>query len=524
MSAAGNFARASGHRLPASGLKAVTTAAALVLAACAHGSSSGAGDSSSGGPNSSGVAAVSEGEKVLATRPEIRPLGAFAAPVPRVHTLKNGLKVYIIEKAGDGMEALQLVVRRGSAREPAQLAGLTSLAMEALEAGSAGRSQAEMARALDAIGATVRAGASLDGAVVSGTAMVQRLGDLVPLFADVALRPNFDPKEWSRLLGQRQAELIAEQAEPRSGAGKSFSKAIYGDHPYGRAADGTIESVKAMKLDDAKALFRAFQPGESALIAVGGAPEAAVLESLRKAFESWSGAATQASADPAPQVVPAPAAHPRLVILDYPGKPQTVVRVGQPAVPRSSPDVLALRVWNSVLGGSFTSRLSANLREKHGYTYGAGSGFSFGVGPGPFVAASDVKTEVTAEALKELLGEVERAVAAPITDAELQKGKSLLTFGLVEGLEHADGAAAIMGQLFLYGLPENELATFPERLAKLTVADVQAAAGRALDPAKMTIVLAGDARLIEAQLATSGLGLPAPQRRDARGDVISARK
>jgi len=499
------------------------TAAALLLAACAHGGSSGAGDSSGSGSGS--AAAVSEGEKVLATRPVIQPLGAFAAPVPKVHTLKNGLKVYIIEKAGDGMEALQLVVRRGSAREPARLAGLTSLAMEALEAGSAGRSQAEMARALDAIGATVRAGASQDGSVVSGTAMVQRLDGLVPLFADVALRPNFDAKEWSRLLGQRQAELIAEQAEPRSGAGKSFSKAIYGDHPYGRAADGTIESVKAMKLEDAKALFQTFQPGESALIAVGGAPEATVLEALRKAFEGWShAAAAEASSDPAPQLVAAPKAHPRLVILDYPGKPQTVVRVGQPAVPRSSPDVLALRVWNSVLGGSFTSRLSANLREKHGYTYGAGSGFTFGVGPGPFVAGSDVKTEVTADALKELLGEVERAVAAPITDAELQKGKSLLTYGLVEGLEHADGAAAIMGQLFLYGLPENELATFPERLAKLTTAEVQAAAGRALDPAMMTIVLAGDAKLIEGQLATSGLNLPAPQRRDVRGDVMSAKQ
>ena len=491
-------------------LASVTLAAAAQLLACAHGGK---------GSDAAGAGGAQAGEIVLSVRPTIGPLGPFAAPVPKLHKLSNGLSLYVVEKEGDGMEALLLVVRRGSATDPAGLEGLASLAIEMLDAGSAGRSQAEMARALDAIGASVHASAGLDGSTISGAAMVQRLAELVPLFADVALRPNFDGKEWSRLLGLREAELLAERAEPRAVAARAFARALYQSHPYGRPVEGTVESVKAMRLEDAKAFFSAFRPGEAALVAVGGAREAEVVALLEKAFAGWAGA--NAGEPALPQAAAPPIDRPRLVEIDFPGKPQTVVRVGQPSVQRSSPDVLALRVWNSVLGGSFTSRLEQNLREKHGYTYGARSGFQFGVGAGPFAAVSEVKTEVTAEALRELLGEVERAVAAPITDAELAKGKALLAYGLVQGLEHAESAAGLIGQLFLNGLEPDELATFPARLRKLTVADVQAAARRALDPSKMTIVLAGDLKKVEPQLAAAKLGLPAPERRDAKGDVVS---
>jgi zinc protease len=489
----------------------VLAAAACSALACAH-----------GGPAQSGSATL-EGEAALASRPRIEPLGAFAAPVPRLHTFANGLKLFVIEKPGDGIEALQLIVKRGSADDPRQLPGLATLALEMLDAGAAGRSQTEMAAAADAIGASIRAGAGSDGSVISGSAMTSRAEALVALFADVALRPNFDEAEWARLLGQRQADLQAARAEPRVAASRAFGRAVYGEHPYGQPGEGTVESVKAMKLADAKAFYSSFRPAQAALVAVGGAPEAQIVELLRKAFEPWTGpAGGQEKVEP-PQARPAPAERPRLVVVDFPGKPQTVMRVGEPGVPRSSPDVLALRLWNSVVGGSFTSRLMQNLREKHGYTYGAGSGFAFAVGPGPFSASADVKTEVTAEALRELLSEVERALDAPISAEELGKAKSLLAFDLVQALEHADGAAAAFGQLFLYDLPLDEFQTFVPRLGKLTAQDVQAAARRALQTQQMTIVLVGDKKQIEAQLATSGLQLPAAQVRDVVGELAASR-
>ena len=482
----------------------VTAAALLSLIGCAHGGSG--------------------SEAVLKTRPQLIPLQPFAAPRPKVHTLKNGLKLLVVEKQGDGIEALQLVVKRGTADDPPQLAGAASLAMDMLEAGSAGRSQTQMAAAADAIGASLHAGVGVDGAALAGSAMVSNLEPLVALFADLALRPNFAEDEWKRIVGQRQADLLAARAEPTVAASRAFARAVYGDHPYGLASDGTVESVNAIKLEDVKAVFARFDPAKSALVAVGGVPEARVVELLAKAFEGWpSRAGGHPNSAELPQARPAPLERPRLVLVDYPDKPQTVMRIGAPGLPRSSPDVLALRIWNSVVGGSFTSRLSANLRELHGYTYGAGSRFSFGIGPGPFVTLADVKTEVTAEALKEALTELQRAVAEPITQAELDKAKALLAFDVAQLLEHADGAAAAFGQLFLYGLPEDEFQTYVPRLQKLTAAEVLAAASRALDPAKMTIVLSGDAKKILAQLRASGLGLPAAELRDVVGEPIAGR-
>ncbi len=475
-------------------------ASALVLAACTH--------------------ATRSSDAVLERRPAVAELKPFAAPVPKVRTLANGLKLYIVEKPGDGIEAVELVVKRGAADDPPALPGVASLAMDMLEAGSAGRSQTDMAAASDSIGASLHAGAGADGSVISGSAMAINIEPLVALFADVALRPNFADAEWQRITSQRQADLLAARAEPGVGAARAFSAAVYGDHPYGKPSEGTVESVKSMKLDDAKAFFARFDPRSSALVAVGGVPEARMAELLTKVFEGWRAATPSADkgAD-LPQARPAPAERPRAVVVDFGDKPQTVLRIGQPAASRSSPDVMALRVWNSVLGGSFTSRLSQNLRELHGYTYGASSRFSFGIGPGPFVAGADVKTEVTADALKEALAELARAVDQPITGAELAKAKALLAFDIAQLLEHADGAASAVGQLFLYDLPPDEFATFVARLEKLTPADVLAAARRSLDPAKMTIVLAGDGKKIAAQLTAAGL--PAPEQRDVTGRLVA---
>jgi predicted Zn-dependent peptidase len=491
-------------------------AAALgLLVGCAHGR--GESDRRAGGATFRGPLG---GEAVLAARPRIGPLAPFAAPRANVHVLKNGLKLFVVEKQGDGIEALQLVVKRGSADDPPPLPGVASLAMDMLEAGSAGRTQTQMAAAADAIGASLHAAAGADGAAVSGSAMVSNAEPLVALFADLALRPNFAEDEWKRIVGQRQADLLAARADPTVAAARALSRSVYGDHPYGRPAEGTVESVQAMKLDDAKSFVAGFDPAASALVAVGGVPEARIVELLTKAFESWPARGAAASAEP-PQARPAPAERPRLVIVDFPDKPQTVMRLGEPSLPRSSPDVLALRLWNSAIGGSFTSRLSTNLRERHGYTYGAGSRFVFGVGPGPFIMTADVKTEVTADALKEALSELQRGVDAPITQAELDKAKALLAFDVAQLLEHAGGAASAFGQLFLYGLPDDEFQTYVPRLQKLTLEDVQAAVRRVVDPARMTIVLAGDAKKVEEQLRASSLGLPPPERRDVVGEKIA---
>jgi zinc protease len=274
-----------------------------------------------------------------------------------------------------------------------------------------------------------------------------------------------------------------------------------------------------MQLDEVKAAFKSLAPDEAAVIAVGGAGEAEVIARLTTAFNGWK-RAIPADARPKVEV---PQERPRLVMVNYPEKPQAMLLVGQPAVPRSSPDYLPLTLLNSVLGGSFTSRLNQNLREAHGYTYGSGSRFSFGVDRGPFYASAQVKTEVTGPALKEMLFEIGRAVREPLSEADLAKGRALLAYDLVEMLEHSSAAAAGFASIFLYDLPLDEYRTMVDRLKAVTVKDVQAAAARALQPEKMIISIAGDMAAVEPQLkAEAALALPPPEIRDAEGKLAPA--
>jgi zinc protease len=457
------------------------------------------------------------GEEVLERQPVIPPLSAFAAPVPSRTVLPGGLQVLVVERPGAPVQALSLVVLGGSASDPAGKPGLASVTAAMLEAGSARKSQAQIAALADALGAELKASARTDGLTLSISAQPTRLEAMAQLLADVALKPNFDPAEWRKVQAQRVAQLQEQLAEPRQAAANAFAAALYGDGPLGHTAGGTPASVQALTLDEVKRRWASAGPGSSALIAVGAASPAQVVALATRLFGGWKGPPTPSRPPPAQAL----ATRPRLVLVEFPGRPQTMLQVGQPAVPMISPDSLPLRLMNSVLGGAFTSRLNASLREKHGYTYGAGSAFSFGRGPGPFTAATAVKSQVTGEALRELLSELTRVVEQPLDEAELSKGKALLAYGLVEQLQKSELTAALVSELFTSGAPLDTLQQFVPRLQALTVAEVQAATRRTLDPATMTITLVGDPGVL-GQLEAAGLALPAPQRRSATGALSPA--
>jgi zinc protease len=334
---------------------------------------------------------------------------------------------------------------------------------------------------------------------------------MTKLLADVALRPTLAEAEWTKVRQQREAAVVAQRAEPAVAASRAFRAAAFAGTPFAHAIIGDLNSIRAMKLSDLKRVYAGFGPQGSALVAVGGAKADDVLALLRAQFGGWR---TKGAAQRVPQAA-APADRPRLVLVDYPGKPQSVLVVGQPTVPRSSPDYLPLELMNAVLGGSFTSRLNQNLREQHGYSYGAASALQWGVSLTPFIARASVKTDVTGAALKETLDELQRA--PELEPAELEKGRALLAFGLVEHFSSATALAGLAAEIWLYGLPPDELRTYVPRLRAVTTQSVQAAAQRDLAPAKMTIVIAGDTEKVQPQLAPLSLG--PPQMRDAMGDL-----
>jgi zinc protease len=466
----------------------------------------------------SGPAGTIPGESVLAQRPPTPPLGPFDAPVPTVLTLSNGLKLYVVERPNAGLEALGFVSRQGSAADPQGKEGLASLAAAMLQAGSAGKSQAEVAAAADAMGANLAVLASTDALAIGLSALAPQLNAMSTLLADVALRPNLAAKDWQKAQAERLGELTAARNQPRFAAGAAFLAALYGNGPLSHVPEGNLASVKRLRLADVKTFLTSVSPANSALVAVGSASAEVVRAAMEAAFGAWKPVGRSAA-----RVRPeaAPGARPRFVLVDFPGKPQSVLLVGQPGVPRSSPDVLALELANAIVGGSFTSRLNQNLREQHGYSYGARSGFAFGRGPGAFAARTSVQTDVTGKAVTEVFNELNRLVAEPLSAEEVSKGNALLAFELVENLQSVTATSRAVADIFLFDLPLEEYKTYVSRLQALTPAAVQDAVRRTLHPEQMTLAIAGDAQVVLPQLqAEATLKLPAPQLRDPEGKLL----
>jgi zinc protease len=192
-------------------------------------------------------------------------------------------------------------------------------------------------------------------------------------------------------------------------------------------------------------------------------------------------------------------------LIDKPGAPQSLIRIGWVGVPRSTPDYFALRVLNTVLGGAFTSRLNQNLREAHGYTYGASSAFDMRGSAGPFYAAAAVQTDKTAAALTEFFKELE-AIRKPIPSDELEKAKNYVALQLPRNFETTQSLAGSLAQMFVFNLPPDYYGTFTERIRAVTVADVQRAAERYIQPDKFAVVIVGDLKVIEPGIKALNLG------------------
>jgi predicted Zn-dependent peptidase len=192
-------------------------------------------------------------------------------------------------------------------------------------------------------------------------------------------------------------------------------------------------------------------------------------------------------------------------IIDKPGAPQSQIIIGGVGVARSTPDYFPIEVMNTILGGSFSSRLNQNLREKHGYTYGAGSGFSMRLAPGPFSASAGVQTEVTAEALKEFFNELD-AIRKAVPEGELARGKNYLALGFPSEFETSRQISGQLEELLTYKLPETYYATYVPNVQAVTAAQVQLAATKYILPGRFAVVIVGDRKAIEAPVRALNLG------------------
>jgi zinc protease len=422
------------------------------------------------------------------TPPTLGPAPSLRLPAAVRRTLSNGLQVVYVRHGSLPVVHATLLLPAGTAVDPANLPGLAAFTAQMLDEGAGGKSALELSGALDLLGATVSASAGWDATTVELHVLRDRLAQALPLMADIVARPDFPEAEITRVREERITELTSARDVPATIANNAFYSTIFGaSHPYGRLP--AVESTRRFDRAAIKAFHEAsYRPRGSTLILVGDVNADMLHPVLERALSAWTGSASQAAP---PAASSAPAAN-LVVVIDKPGAPQSVIRIGHPGVARSNPDYFPLIVMNTILGGSFTSRLNMNLREVHGFSYGASSSFGMRRGVGPFVAGASVTTAKTDSSVAEVLREIRRLRDEPVPAEELQKAKNNVALGLPAEFETTQGVAAQLAQVELYGLPADFYNQYVQRVMAVTAEDLQRVARQYLQPDRSVVVVVGD--------------------------------
>jgi zinc protease len=446
--------------------------------------------------------------------PALAPPATLVLPPVVRRELPNGLRLVIVERHELPLADFILVAGTGTEADPVAKPGLATMTANLLSRGTTTRSAADIAEQQALLGIALDAASTWDRTVITMHTPTAQLDSALALFADVALHPAFAPAEIERARRERLTRLVQLSDRGPFVADRAFAAILFGvADPYGHPPLGTATSVAALTRDDARAFYdAAFRPRSSVLIAVGDLRPDNVERRARALFGAWPTAyeAEPAGTRASPAPPPTPPAVPRAVptaihLIDKTDAPQSSVRLGSVGAPRATPDYFPLLVLNTALGGAFTSRLNENLRETHGYTYGAFSTFDMRRNPGPFIAEAEVVGAKTDSSLIEFLHEL-RAARDTMPVAELNKTKHYLTLELAGEFETTADIARQLVPLVVYGLPDSYYNRYQANVEAVTQSDVQRVAERYIDPDHLTIVVVGDRKSIEAPLRAAGIG------------------
>ncbi len=425
-------------------------------------------------------------------------------PAIQKATLKNGLAVWLVEYHKLPVVAFNVVIQAGSDHDPLDRPGIATLTAEMMDAGTKTMDALQIADRLEFIGANFRVGAGNDGTSATLSTLTKHLDEALNTYAEILTTPTFPQKEFERIRKQRLTSLIQQKDRPSTIANLAFNHIIYGSgHPYGNDAAGTEQSLNAMTRDDLERFYSTYyRPNNATLIIVGDVKLPDILPKLEKGFADW-----KPGTIPPLHMPPAPAIARRTVyLIDKPGAPQSEIRIGYPALARSTPDFFAVQVMNRLLGGQFSSRINMNLREKHGYTYGARSMFMFFKQPGPFAASGGFVSTKTDSSIAQLLYEIDRMHSEGITAEELDFSKKGIIGSFTQTFETPLQIVMALQNIALYGLPDNYFNTYLQNIDAVTLNDVQSVARKYLDSSHMDVVVVGDLKEITPGVEALKLG------------------
>ncbi len=369
--------------------------------------------------------------------------------------------------------------------------------------GTGSRSALQIADEVARLGGALSTNSTMDATQVSASSLRRTFPELLDIVADVVRRPSFPAEEVDRQRASRLASVVQQRENPNAVASTVMAAALYGTgHPYGFTELGTEASNKAMAREDMQRFWgQNFVPNNAALVVSGQITVAELRPLVEKAFGDWAKGA------PAQPVLGEPStAAAKVIFVNKAGAPQTQLRVAAIGAPRATPDYEALQVMNESLGGLFSSRINLNLREAHGYSYGAGSQFVFRRAAGPFLVSTGVRTEVTGPAIGEIFKEIRGMREKPPVGDELALAKDSIVRSLPAQFETSRSVTASTANIYIYDLGLDYYSKIASRLSAVDGAQVKAAADKYLVPEKMTVIAVGDRAKIAADVQKLKLG------------------
>jgi predicted Zn-dependent peptidase len=423
-------------------------------------------------------------------------------PRPRETKLANGLTVLVLEQHKLPTVAFTLWVKTGALADPKDLPGLAKATAEMLREGTTHRTSAQLAADVDGLGANLMASAEFgaDTSTVFASGLSESTERLLELMSDIVLNPTFPPDEFAKYQKRQLAQVEQMRSRPGFLAQERFHKVLYGDFAAA-VVSATPESLKVMTTAQLKDFHdRYYVPNNALLGVVGDVRFDEVVSLIQKAFGDWK---SQPVALPDLGRIPPPAPT-RITLVDRPESVQTNILAGDFAVRRADPDYVPLTVMNRVLGGGASARLFLNLREKHGYTYGAYSSFNSDIYPGTWRANTEVRNAVTDGSLHELMEEFKRIRTELVPESELDEARRSIVASFALSLEQPTTLLNFSMIANYFRLAPDYWDRYPEQVAKVSPEAVEQAAKKYVDLEHLQFVCVGDGKQIKDTLKKYG--------------------
>lgn len=457
------------------------------------------------------------------TAPEIaavlepKPLPQVRLPRAKETVLDNGLRVLVIEHydAIPTFTAQLVLTDAGGLYEPPERRGLAEFTVQTLRSGTADKTAEQVSRELEVMGATLEASAPLDSAfaTVTVSGLSTRVDPALALLADIVRHPSFPADELALHASRTLSVIEVQHARPEFVSQEQLLRAIYGEHPAALSAP-PADSIRAITRADLQGFHDLhYRPNGAFLVVIGDVTLERMLPALRRSFGDWQ--RREVELEPVPEVSE-PVGR-SVALVDRPDSVQTTLQVGALGFTRDDPGYFSLLVMNHIFGNGASSRLYQNLRERHGYTYGAYSGFTGSSIPGVWQITTSVRTDVTGPALQELFAELQRIRREPVSAAELAFARRSLIGKYIFSLERPTTLLDNVVTQTLYGFPDDYWDRYPQQVRAVSAQDVRQVARRLLDGGQVQIAGAGDAEQIRDVLAGYERPADAPLEADGPG-------